>query len=121
MNLRVASAGYSRGWPRRRLLREMVVEMRSGSLGPILARKSYYDPINSVISRKLWLRAEDTLETLKEKVRKAAILGTLQATLTDFRYLRNIWKRNTEEEALLGCILTGIMDHPVLSGICKMA
>ena len=62
------------------------------------------------------VRAEDTLETLKEKVRKAAILGTLQATLTDFRYLRSIWTRNTEEESLLGVSLTGIMDHPVLSG-----
>jgi len=62
------------------------------------------------------VRSEDTLETLKEKVRKAAILGTLQATLTDFRYLRKVWKTNTEEEALLGLSLTGIMDHPVLSG-----
>jgi ribonucleoside-triphosphate reductase len=62
------------------------------------------------------VRAEDTLEDLKGKVRKAAILGTLQATLTDFRYLRSIWKKNTEEEALLGVSLTGIMDHPVLSG-----
>ena len=62
------------------------------------------------------VRSEDTLEDLKEKVRKAAILGTLQATLTDFRYLRSIWKKNTEEEALLGVSLTGIMDHHVLSG-----
>ena len=36
--------------------------------------------------------------------------------LTDFRYLRNVWKVNTEEEALLGVSLTGIMDHPMLSG-----
>ena len=62
------------------------------------------------------VRAEDTLDSLKEKVRKAAILGTLQASLTDFRYLRSVWKKNTEEEALLGVSLTGIMDHPVLSG-----
>ena len=62
------------------------------------------------------VRSDDTLETLKEKVRLASILGTLQSTLTDFRYLRNIWKRNTEEEALLGVSLTGIMDHPMLSG-----
>jgi ribonucleoside-diphosphate reductase alpha chain len=61
------------------------------------------------------VRADDTLDSLKEKVRKATILGTLQATLTDFRYLRKIWKTNTEEEALLGVSLTGIMDHPVLS------
>ena len=40
----------------------------------------------------------------------------MQSTLTDFRYLSSIWKRNTEEERLLGVSLTGIMDHPVLSG-----
>ena len=62
------------------------------------------------------VRANDTLESLRLKVRSAAILGTLQATLTDFRYLRKIWKDNTEEEALLGVSLTGIMDHPVMSG-----
>lgn len=62
------------------------------------------------------VRPSDTLADLKRKVRIAAILGTLQATLTDFRYLRNVWKKNTEEEALLGVSLTGIMDHPILSG-----
>jgi ribonucleoside-diphosphate reductase alpha chain len=62
------------------------------------------------------VRPEDTLATLKQKVRTATVLGTLQATLTDFRYLRSIWKTNTEEEALLGVSLTGIMDHPLLSG-----
>jgi len=62
------------------------------------------------------VRATDTLASLKRKVRVATILGTLQATLTDFRYLRAIWKTNTEEEALLGVSLTGIMDHPMLSG-----
>lgn len=62
------------------------------------------------------VRPSDTLKDLKRKVRVAAILGTLQATLTDFRYLRKVWKDNTEEEALLGVSLTGIMDHPVLAG-----
>jgi ribonucleoside-triphosphate reductase (thioredoxin) len=62
------------------------------------------------------VRSTDSLADLKRKVRVAAILGTLQATLTDFRYLRKIWRTNTEEEALLGVSLTGIMDHPVLSG-----
>ena len=62
------------------------------------------------------VRATDTLADLKRKVRVATILGSLQATLTDFRYLRKIWKTNTEEEALLGVSLTGIMDHPMLSG-----
>ncbi len=62
------------------------------------------------------IRADDTLQGLRLKVRTAAVLGTLQATLTDFRYLRKVWKDNTEEEALLGVSLTGIMDHPILSG-----
>jgi ribonucleoside-triphosphate reductase len=60
------------------------------------------------------VRENDTLATLKKKCRIAAIIGTLQATLTDFRYVRNIWKRNTEEEALLGVSMTGIMDHKIL-------
>lgn len=61
------------------------------------------------------IRHDDTLETLKEKVRMATIMGTYQSMLTDFRHVRALWKRNQEEERLLGVSLTGIMDHPVLS------
>ncbi len=61
------------------------------------------------------VRQSDTLDTLKEKVRLATILGTFQATLTNFKYLRKIWKDNTEEERLLGVSLTGIMDNPMTS------
>ena len=61
------------------------------------------------------VRENDTLESLKEKVRIATILGTLQSTLVDFKYLRKAWKDNAEEERLLGVSLTGIMDHSVLS------
>ena len=77
----------------------------------IILRPNQFCNLSEVV-----VRPQDTLATLKRKVRIAAILGTLQATLTDFRYLRNIWKTNTEEEALLGVSLTGIMDHPLLSG-----
>ena len=62
------------------------------------------------------VRPNDTEDTLKYKVKIATILGTLQATMTDFRYLRNIWKKNTEEEALLGVSLTGIMDCKLTNG-----
>ena len=62
------------------------------------------------------VRSTDTFEDLNRKVRVAAILGTLQSTLTDFDYVRAVWKRNTEEERLLGVSLTGIMDHAILSG-----
>jgi ribonucleoside-triphosphate reductase len=36
--------------------------------------------------------------------------------MTDFRYLRNIWKKNTEEEAFLGVSMTGIMDCKLTNG-----
>jgi ribonucleoside-triphosphate reductase len=64
---------------------------------------------------EVMVRESDDLNSLKRKVRLATILGTLQSTLTDFKYLRNVWKKNTEEERLLGVSLTGIMDHAVLS------
>lgn len=64
---------------------------------------------------EVMVRESDDLASLKRKVRLATILGTLQSTLTDFKYLRSVWKKNTEEERLLGVSLTGIMDHHVLS------
>ena len=62
------------------------------------------------------IRSDDTLERLEEKVRIATILGTIQSTYTDFRYVRSVWKRNAEEERLLGVSLTGIYDNPVMNG-----
>ena len=59
-------------------------------------------------------RADDTIATLKEKIKIATILGTFQSTLTDFGYLRKRWKDTTEEERLLGVSLTGIMDCPTI-------
>jgi len=57
------------------------------------------------------VRPNDTWKDLERKVELATILGTFQATLTNFRYLTKAWKDNTEEEALLGVSLTGIMDN----------
>lgn len=62
------------------------------------------------------IRAEDTEYDLINKVRLATILGTFQSTLTNFPYLRDIWKRNTEEERLLGVSLTGIFDNELTNG-----
>ena len=62
------------------------------------------------------VRSDDTLATLKDKVRQATILGTLQSCMTDFKYLRSVWKKNTEEERLLGVSLTGIMDCKLTNG-----
>tara|TARA_R110000851_G_scaffold118237_2_gene245531 strand:- start:7697 stop:9634 length:1938 start_codon:yes stop_codon:yes gene_type:complete len=77
----------------------------------IILRPFQFCNLSEVVARNT-----DTLKTLKEKVKLATILGTLQSTLTDFKYLRKIWKTNTEEERLLGVSLTGIMDCPLLNG-----
>jgi len=60
------------------------------------------------------VRHDDTLETLKDKVEVATILGTIQSTFTKFPYLRKVWQRNTEEERLLGVSLTGIYDNMIM-------
>lgn len=62
------------------------------------------------------VKAEDTVEELAEKVRLATILGTVQASLTNFKYLRKVWRDNCEEERLLGVSLTGQFGHRLLSG-----
>ena len=82
------------------------------------------NPCGEIILRPMGLcnltevvvREDDTVESLKEKVEVATIMGTFQSTLTDFRYVRNIWKKNAEEERLLGVSMTGIMDNDILSG-----
>ena len=60
------------------------------------------------------IRSEDNQDTIARKIRLAAILGTWQASLTHFPYLSSGWKKNCEEEALLGVSLTGILDNPLM-------
>lgn len=62
------------------------------------------------------VRASDNEMDLREKVRLATILGTLQSTLTNFKYISKKWKENCEEERLLGVSLTGIMDNEFTNG-----
>jgi ribonucleoside-diphosphate reductase alpha chain len=62
------------------------------------------------------VRASDTKESLLEKVRLATILGTFQATLVNFKYVSSSWRKNCEEERLLGVSLTGIMDSKLTNG-----
>jgi ribonucleoside-diphosphate reductase alpha chain len=63
------------------------------------------------------VRGDDTLKSLKEKVRVATILGVFQSTLVNFKYLSSGWKKNCEEERLLGVSLTGIMDNEYTNGL----
>lgn len=60
------------------------------------------------------LRPTDDIDDVLRKIRLATILGTYQSTLTDFRYVRPIWKRNAEEERLLGVSFTGVFDCPAI-------
>jgi len=76
----------------------------------IILRSKQFCNLTEVI-----IREDDTLVSLQRKVKLATILGTYQATLTNFRHIRKGWRDNTEEERLLGVSLTGIFDHPHLS------
>ncbi len=62
------------------------------------------------------VRTSDTRESLLEKVRLATILGTFQSTLVNFKYVSKSWRKNCEEERLLGVSLTGIMDCNLTNG-----
>src|SRR3989344_5998910 len=77
--------------------------------GEIVLKSKEFCNLTEVCARR-----DDTEESLMEKVRIGAILGTYQATLTNFAYLSPEWKKNCEEEALLGVSITGQWDCPAL-------
>lgn len=83
--------------------------------GEIVLRPKQFCNLTEVV-----VTAEDTLATLKKKVKYATILGCLQSTLSNFGFLDEEWKKNTEEERLLGVSLTGLADHRVLNGSMGM-
>jgi ribonucleoside-diphosphate reductase alpha chain len=56
----------------------------------------------------------ETQEEYNDRAKAAAFIGTLQASYTDFHYLRDVWKKTTEKEALLGIGMTGIASGAVL-------
>jgi ribonucleoside-diphosphate reductase alpha chain len=78
--------------------------------GEIILRPNEFCNLTEVI-----ISADDTKETLLEKIKYATILGTWQSTLTDFKYIRKSWKDNCEEERLLGVSLTGIYGNKLTS------
>ena len=63
----------------------------------------------------------ESQEDLNGRVKAAAFIGTLQAGYTDFHYLRDIWKRTTEKDALIGVSMTGIGSGVVLGYNMKEA
>jgi ribonucleoside-diphosphate reductase alpha chain len=91
--------------------RDATKEFGTNPCSEIILRPNQFCNLSEVV-----VRPEDTAESLLQKVKVATILGTLQSTLTNFRYVRSLWRKNTEEERLLGVSLTGIMDNELLSG-----
>lgn len=93
------------------------IAKRSGRRNPEFAFGT--NPCSEIILRpfqfcnltEVVVRDYDTIEELERKCRIAAILGTIQSSFTDFRYLRKIWKDTCDEERLLGVSLTGICDN----------
>ena len=90
--------------------RDSTYEFGTNPCSEIILRPYQFCNLSSCI-----VRSTDSVESLSRKIRLATILGTFQATLTDFPYLRKIWQKNTEEEALLGVSMTGILDNALLN------
>lgn len=78
----------------------------------VILKNEQYCNLSEVV-----IRANDNKSSIKRKVRIATIIGTLQSTLTDFPYIRKGWKKNCDEERLLGVSLTGIMDNKLTSTV----
>ena len=90
--------------------RDATYEFGTNPCSEIILRPYQFCNLSSCI-----IRSTDTEDDLLRKIRLATILGTFQASLTNFPYLRKIWQKNTEEEALLGVSMTGILDNHLLN------
>jgi ribonucleoside-diphosphate reductase alpha chain len=89
--------------------RDATYEFGTNPCSEIILRDRQFCNLTEVI-----VRSDDTLESLARKVKLAAILGTWQASLLHFPYLSSEWRKNCEEEALLGVSLTGILDNKTM-------
>ena len=101
---RVASQSQAGKWGRR----DPLLSYGTNPCSEIILRDKQFCNLTEVV-----VRGNDTESTLANKVSLATILGTIQSTLTSFQFLSEEWKKNTEEERLLGVSLTGIMDCKV--------
>ena len=91
--------------------RESRDDFGTNPCGEISLRSKQFCNLSEVI-----IRETDGVGELKKKVEIATIIGTIQSALVDFKYLSPKWKKNSEEERLLGVSLTGIFDHKIMSG-----
>ena len=104
---RIAAQNQASRWGRR----SADLDYGCNPCSEIILRDKQFCNLTEVV-----VRQSDTYNELKKKIELATILGTYQSTLTDFKFLSEEWKKNTDEERLLGVSLTGIMDSPLLNG-----
>jgi ribonucleoside-triphosphate reductase (thioredoxin) len=86
---------------------KIVKPVGTNPCGEIILQSKQFCNLSEVIARR-----NDTPETLKKKIRIAAILGTYQSSLTNFNYLSKEWTDNCRSERLLGVSVTGQWDSP---------
>lgn len=103
---RIAAQKQANKWGRR----DKTLSYGTNPCSEIILRDKQFCNLSEVV-----IRQDDTEKTLTEKVRIATILGTIQSTLTNFKFLSAEWQHNTQEERLLGVSLTGIMDCKITS------
>ena len=103
---RVAAQAQAAKWGRR----DSSLSYGTNPCSEIILRDKQFCNLTEVV-----VREGDTEATLTKKVELATILGTIQSTLTNFKFLSSEWKANTDEERLLGVSLTGIMDAKITS------
>lgn len=101
---RVAAQDQAAKWGRR----DPNLSYGTNPCSEIILRDKQFCNLTEVV-----VRANDTEDSLKRKIRLATLLGTIQSTMTEFKFLSQEWKQNTEEERLLGVSLTGIMDAKI--------
>jgi len=104
-------AGLKKQMPPRRWKKFKKFFQTSGTnpCGEITLRDRQFCNLTEIVARP-----EDTEESLLKKAEIAAILGTYQASLTDFPYISKEWEKNCEEERLLGVSITGQWDCPAV-------
>ncbi len=103
--------GLKEQMPERRWksFKRYVLTAGTNPCGEITLRDKEFCNLTEIVAR-----ANDTEKTLMKKAEIAAILGTYQATLTDFPFISKKWKQNCEEERLLGVSITGQWDSPAV-------
>jgi ribonucleoside-diphosphate reductase alpha chain len=97
---------------RMKILGGYIGNLGTNPCGEIILQSKQFCNLSEVVAR-----AKDTEADLLRKIKLATLLGTYQATLTNFQYLSKEWKENCEKERLLGVSITGQWDCPVVRDV----